>query len=245
MTAGRGARARARLGHAYAALLRLYPRDFREEYGPALRQVFDELARDAEVPGWRLWLTVLADVPGSVVPERLAGLRRSGRPGAGLLPGVAAGLTWTAYNVVNQSAVLDAGGGLVLNDAGLAALALLFALTGFAGVRRAGRIGAGVAAALRAAALAAVIGIATMWIAVPVFYADNFHNPGMLDDLRRSGMRSMDAFIVADALSATLMAPALSLLLGALAGGLGGALGLLLRPRGPGGGRSVGPPEPA
>jgi hypothetical protein len=214
------------LERVYAVLLRLYPTDFRREHGAALLQAVRELARDGEVPSWRKWLFVLADVPGSVVPEHLANpVVRAGAPA-----GLAVGLAWTVYNVIGQGLLLAPCASALLNDAVMPAIVLPCAAAAFAASRRGGGLAAGVRSAVLAAAAGSVIGVATMWMAVPVFYANNFQNPAMLEDFRRSGMASMDAFIVSDTVGASLFGPALCLLAGTIAGATGAALARGLRP---------------
>jgi hypothetical protein len=214
------------LERAYAVLLQLYPAAFRREYGGAMLQAVREMARDGGVPLWRKWLTVLADVSGSVVPEHLANpVVRTGTA-AGLVVGVA----WTVYNMIGQGLLLRDCVSTVLNDSLLPVIGLACAAAGFAGSRQGGTLAAGVRAAVLAAAAGSVIGVATMWIVVPVFYANNFQNPAMLDDFRRSGMASMDAFIVRDALGASLCGPTLCLLAGTVAGAAGSVVGRGLRP---------------
>jgi hypothetical protein len=212
----------------------LYPRRFRAEYAADLRQVLRDLAREPDMPTWRLWLTVLADVPRSVVPEHVASWRGGEmelkriveepavRVGAAF--GLGLGLALAAFSVVNQAFVLDARGSAILNN-GFTAAHVLCGVAAFAAARSAGTVRAGLVAGVTASLVGSVIGIAVMWIATPIFYENNFHNPGMLDDFRRSGMRSMDAFIVDDALGASFFGTTLSMLLGMALGAVGGVLG--------------------
>jgi len=63
----------------YARLLRAYPPAHREEYGPAMAQLFRDQFRDAwnESQSWgvaRLWLLVLPDLVKTSITERLAAL---------------------------------------------------------------------------------------------------------------------------------------------------------------------------
>lgn len=59
----------------YELVLLFYPQPFRDEYGPELSGIFNEMLADPDVPAWWLWLSVLADIPRSVVPEQLAAAR--------------------------------------------------------------------------------------------------------------------------------------------------------------------------
>jgi|ERR1017187_998860 capsular polysaccharide biosynthesis protein len=63
----------------YGWLLRAYPPAHREEYGPAMAQLFRDQGRDAwsESRGWgmiKLWLRVLPDLVNTSITERLAAL---------------------------------------------------------------------------------------------------------------------------------------------------------------------------
>jgi capsular polysaccharide biosynthesis protein len=63
----------------YGRLLALYPRAHREEYGPAMAQLFGDQSRDAwrDARGWglaRLWLRILPDLVKTSVLEHLATL---------------------------------------------------------------------------------------------------------------------------------------------------------------------------
>jgi hypothetical protein len=60
--------------HIYALIVALYPKTFRERYGPAMRLVFQDLLQDPEMPAWRIWLSVLRDLRGSFLREHLANL---------------------------------------------------------------------------------------------------------------------------------------------------------------------------
>jgi hypothetical protein len=220
----------------YGLLVALYPPGFRREYGPALRQVFREMARDRAVPAWRLWATVFGDVPGSMLREHIDNLRGGdvsaltrivGSPATrqGTLVGLAMGLLWTVANMVNQGVTLDARASAVFWAGCLAALVLLYALAGFAGARRTGSISEGVTTALVTWIVGSAIGVATMWLATGIFYQGQLADPGMVADFQRSGLASMDAFIVDDNLRASVTGPAMSLVVGVAAGTVGAALG--------------------
>lgn len=75
---------------AYRALLRLYPRSFRESYGEPMAQTFGDRLRDA---GPRAWLVVGPDLLRTAPSQRMEALMASLSPGArvGLLAALAAG----------------------------------------------------------------------------------------------------------------------------------------------------------
>lgn len=228
-------RAPDRAERLYARFVALYPRRFRDEYGDALRQVFRELLDDPTVPRWRVWLAVIADIPGSLLPEYvttiagrtemdIAHWTRNASVRRGIAAGFALGLVWTVYNAINNALDLDARGYALLNNGQTAALVLLFGFAGFAGTRRAGTVRAGTSAGVVAALVGSVIGIATLWLATWMFFARIQHNTGMLADFQRSGAASMDTFIIEDTLGASCFGALLALPLGALFGTVGGLL---------------------
>lgn len=58
----------------YGLIVALYPKTFRDRYGPAMRMVFQDLLQDPEMPAWRIWFSVLRDLRGSFLREHLANL---------------------------------------------------------------------------------------------------------------------------------------------------------------------------
>jgi hypothetical protein len=224
----------------YAAVVALYPRRFRRDYGAALQQVFRDMLDDRDIPMWRAWLAVLSDLPGSVLPEHLADprggddmeLRRlMNTPGIrqGVAAGCALGLVHAVYSVLNNGFNLDARGNALLSNGFMAALVLLCGGAGFLGARQARTIGAGASAGVVAALIGSAIGLVALWIATFVFFEQIRHNTFMIEDFRRSGARSMDAFIVEDALGASFFGSLASLVLGTALGALGGLAATVTR----------------
>jgi len=217
----------------YAAVVSLYPRRFRRDYGAALQQVFREMLDDRDTPAWRAWLAILADLPGSVLPEHLADLRGGdameprrlmNTPGIrqGVAAGCALGLVHAVYSVLNNGFKLDARGNALLTNGFMAALVLLCGSAGFLGSRDARSIGPGAYAGAVAALVGSALGLVALWVATFVFFEQIRHNTFMIEDFRRSGARSMDAFIVEDALGASFFGSLASLVLGTALGTLGG-----------------------
>ena len=58
-----------RLERVYHALLRLYPSEFRDEYGSEMVQAYRDRARDGSVPG--VWVNLLADIVRTAPKEQL------------------------------------------------------------------------------------------------------------------------------------------------------------------------------
>jgi hypothetical protein len=69
----------------FTALLRLYPRRFREEYGDEMRALFSELQAHRAGSGVAFWAFVLADTLWAAARERLEGTRWLATAACGLL----------------------------------------------------------------------------------------------------------------------------------------------------------------
>ncbi|MCW5878183.1 MAG: hypothetical protein KIS80_04880 [Anaerolineales bacterium] len=62
--------------HVFAHLLRLYPRKYRQEYGPHMAQLFKDCSREAASQGritalLKLWITTLLDIFNTALEERI------------------------------------------------------------------------------------------------------------------------------------------------------------------------------
>ncbi len=139
--------------------------------------------------------------------------------------GLVLGGIWIAYDLINNLGHLDPTGYARLNTALPIALVGLY---GWAGLRRGhatGQVRTGILAAVGASLIGSLIAVSSLWIVTGLFLDTIRHNPYMIDDFRRSGMASMDAFIVDDNLVPTFLGPVFSLALGAAVGALGGVLG--------------------
>jgi hypothetical protein len=82
-------------GRVYAALLLLYPRPFRDEYGNEMLAAFDAMRRARKAGSLRFWTFVVADTVGAAARERLDGLRWLATALFGLLVTVATAQTVT------------------------------------------------------------------------------------------------------------------------------------------------------
>ena len=74
----------------YAALLHLYPKEFREEYGEEMLAAVHELRRAGRLTPVRFWLFIVGDTVTAVARERLEGARWLATAMFGLLATVAA-----------------------------------------------------------------------------------------------------------------------------------------------------------
>jgi hypothetical protein len=139
----------------------------------------------------------------------------------GLFFGLAFGAVHAAYALINNLNDLDAASGRLLNNGLLVSLVLLFGLAGWRGARATGRLSAGVQASLLTWLLSSAVGLAVLWIVTFAAMDTIARNSGMQQDFARSGARDMRAFIIDDALGATVIGSAAALLAGTAAGTLG------------------------
>ena len=58
----------------YQRLLRLYPRDFRDEFGGEMTQLYRDRGR--EEPWWSLWRSLIVDLARTAPPEHLSMLKQ-------------------------------------------------------------------------------------------------------------------------------------------------------------------------
>jgi hypothetical protein len=131
---------------AYRFLVRLYPREFRVRYGPDLEQAFQDLIQDHEIPTLLVWLSVIGDLPHSLIQEHLANLRgrrivmrgiRAPEPGsaiAGLVVGLGIMLFWLAGRGFHLGRLVE--GTPWAADVLLLLPGAMLVLAGFIGTRR-------------------------------------------------------------------------------------------------------------
>lgn len=139
--------------------------------------------------------------------------------------GLVLGGAWVTYTLINTLVPLDATGYGLLNHGILVAMIAIFLWLGFRGAYRTGRWETGALTAAGTSLVGSVIAIVALWVVTYLFLDAIRHNPFMIGDFHRSGMRDMDAFIVDDNLVPTFIGPWLSLGVAAVAGGLGAAIG--------------------
>lgn len=157
----------------YGLVVALYPRTFRERYGPAMRLVMRDLLDDPEMPAWRVWLRVLGDLPGSILHEHLANLigglamtRDRFLSGAlvrnGAMFGCVILLIWISFRSFHLFASGTSGPqspqglGQVQDFVRLLAPWLMFAPAGYVGARTAGTFSGGIKAGLVTGVIAAL-----------------------------------------------------------------------------------------
>ncbi len=148
----------------------------------------------------------------------------------GIVFGIALGFAWLIHGVLNNLANLDLAAAGWLHNVQLLALTVLVAWSAFHSARQTRQARSGLLAALVTSLVSSLIGITNLWVITLVFMDTIRHNGVMLDAFAHSGMTDMDAFIIEDALGASVFGPMLALVLSALLGVVGGLLGARLAP---------------
>jgi hypothetical protein len=140
--------------------------------------------------------------------------------------GVAFGVLHVGNALLVNLANLDAAGNALLGNFMAVALVVSFGLVGWRGARATGRVRTGVEASLVTWVVSSAIGITALWIITFAFMDTIRHNTLVLQDFADSGLQDVDAFIVQDALGATLFGSAAMLALGTACGVLGAFIGI-------------------
>jgi hypothetical protein len=140
--------------------------------------------------------------------------------------GVAFGVLHVGNALMVNLADLDAAGAALLGNFMAVALVVSFGLAGWRGARATGRVRTGVEASLVTWVVSSAIGITALWIITFAFMETIRNNALMLQDFADSGLQDVDAFIIEDALGATLFGSAAMLALGTACGALGAFMGI-------------------
>jgi len=142
----------------------------------------------------------------------------------GLIFGGILGIAHIVYSAMNNLMNLQGTASQRLNQSLLIALLLLLILPGLF-VRQAT---AGARAGFIAGLISSLIGILSLWIITFLFMDVIARNTYMILDFQKSGSATMNQFIIEDAMGATVIQFAVSLVLGAVLGFVGGWVGSLM-----------------
>lgn len=115
---------------------------------------------------------------------------------------------------------------------GILLVVLIFCgIAGYAAARQTGQMKTGTYAGLFTGLLSIVIGMSALFVITFVFLDIIRQNAFMLYDFQRSGLKSIDQFIIEDAMGAALVGTLFSLVAGGIFGTLGGYLGRTVKER--------------
>jgi len=145
----------------------------------------------------------------------------------GLIFGGLLGIAHIVYSAMNNLMNLQGTASQRLNQSLLIALLLLLILPGLL----ARQATAGARAGFIAGLISSLIGILSLWIITFLFMDVIARNTYMILDFQKSSSATMNQFIIEDAMGATVIQFAVSLLLGAVLGFLGGWVGSMISGR--------------
>ena len=143
----------------------------------------------------------------------------------GMRFGACLGILHVVYNLVNNLAPANATLSKALNLSILMML-LLCGVAGYATAKKSGSANAGICAGVLTGLFGMGISIISLFFITLVFMDTIRHNAFMISDFHRSGLASMDQFIIEDAVGAACIGTAASLVSGAALGSLGGFIGV-------------------
>ena len=139
----------------------------------------------------------------------------------GLIFGGLLGIAHIVYSAMNNLMNLQGTASQRLNQSLLIALLLLLILPGLL----ARQATAGARAGFIAGLISSLIGILSLWIITFLFMDVIARNTYMILDFQKSSSATMNQFIIEDAMGATVIQFAVSLVLGAVLGFVGGWIG--------------------
>jgi len=221
----------------YAFFLKFYPRGYRHTFGSQMLQTFKDHYTDVveldEQAGTRFWFEVVSDEVRGILREQLTVLKESRYMKdawikQGILFGVILGIVHIGYNLINNLAPANATLNSLLNN-GIPLVVLIFiGMAGYATARKTGQVMTGTYAGLFTGLLSMVIGMSALFVITFVFMDIIRQNTFMLYDFHRSGLQSIDQFIIEDAMGGAIIGTLFSLLAGGIFGTIGGYFGKIL-----------------
>lgn len=228
----------------YAFLLKFYPQEYRHTFGSQMIQTFKDHYTDVveldEQTGTRFWFDVVRDEVRGILREQFTALLTALKESKymkdvwikqGILFGVILGIIHIAYDLINNLAPANVTLNSLLNNGILLVVLIFSGIAGYATARKTGQMKTGTYAGLFTGLLGIVIGMSALFVITFVFMDIIRQNAFMLYDFHRSGLKSIDQFIIEDAMGAAFIGTLFSLLAGGIFGTLGGYLGRTLKER--------------
>jgi Na+/H+-dicarboxylate symporter len=184
----------------------------------------------------RFWFDGVSDEVRGIVREQFTALKeRTYMKDAwikqGIFFGILLGIIHIGYNLVNNLAPANATLNSLLNIGILPVVLMFCGIAGYATARKTGQMKTGTYAGLFTGLLSIVIGMSALFVITFVFMSIIRQNAFLLDDFQRSGLKSIDQFIIEDAMGAALIGTLFSLLARGIFGTRGGYLGRTLKER--------------
>jgi hypothetical protein len=222
----------------YAFLLKFYPQEHRHAFGSQMLQTFKDHYTDVVEPGKQtgacFWFDVVSDEVRGVIREQFAVLKESLYMKdvwikQGILFGIMLGIIHIGYDLINNLAPANLTLNSLLNSSILFAVLIFTGVAGYITARKTGQMKTGTYAGLFAGLLSIVIGKSALFVITFAFIDIIRQNTFTLHDFHRSGLKSIDQFIIEDTLGATFVGTFFSLLAGGIFGTLGGYLGRTLK----------------
>ncbi len=224
----------------YTFLLTLYPQGHNYVFASQMLQTFKDHYTDVVESGQQaevhFWFGVVGDEARGILREHFAVLKESAPMKnvwvkQGILFGVLLGLIHIGYNLINNLAPANLTLNSLLNTCLLLAVVIFTSIAGYIAAHQTGQMKMGTYAGLCTGLLSMVLGMSALFLITFAFLGIIRHNAFLLADFHRSGLRSIDAFIIQDAVGATIVGTSFSLFVGGICGAFGGYLGTIFKGR--------------
>jgi hypothetical protein len=224
----------------YAFLLMWYPPGYRHAFGSQMLQTFKDHYTDSVEPGKqakaRFWFDVVSDEAKGVLREQFAVLKESRNMTnvwvkQGILFGMMLGIIHIGYDLINNLAPANLTLNSLLNNSLPFAVLIFTGIGGYVTARKTGQMKTGIYTGLFVGLLSIGIGIIALFVITFSFMDIIRQNAFILYDFHRSGLKSIDQFIIEDAIGAMFVGTFFSLLAGGIFGTVGGYLGRTLKER--------------
>lgn len=235
-----GESSKEKAARLYAFLLTFYPQGHKYAFGSQMLQTFKDHYADVVESGQQaegpFWFGVVSDEARGILREHFAVLKESAPMKnvwvkQGMLFGIMLGIIHIGYNLINNLAPANLILNSLLNNSILLAVVIFTSIAGYIAARKTGQMKMGTYAGLCTGLLSMVIGMSALFIITFAFMSIIRQNAFMLSDFHRSGLSSIDEFIIQDAVGATIVGTSFSLFAGGIFGTFGGYLGKILKGR--------------
>jgi|SRR5581483_1458636 len=222
----------------YACFLKCYPQGYRRTFGSQMLQTFKDHYRDVVEPGenaaMRFWVAVVSDEVRGILREHFIVLKERKPMNTiwikqGILFGILLGIIHIGYDLILNLAPANMTLNSMFNNGILLVVLIFCGIAGYAAAHQTGQMKTGTYAGLATGMLSIVIGMSALFVITFVFMDVIRQNAFTLYDFHRSGLKSIDQFIIEDAIGAAFVGTLFSLLAGGIIGTLGGYIGKVVK----------------